>query len=378
MSLPCRYFLETMEHPVGPGHPAWSSPLPVSRRAESTQDASACTYGDYFEGVRLYLEGGGRVALARALAHRGLPGEPAEIRIFLAKHGEYYHPARLEASAAGAAGEWVVNVAVSEAGRSLLNREHSILQRLGGRSPAFLPEVYGWGEVEGRPGIRLGMMLAEWFSGFHEFHLTRPPAGGLGLVLWDPAAGNRLLSSAQTVQVYRDVARILTSCLNLKGFEAVGAWHHAAGDFIVRPGPRSAEVRLITAREYRPVYANPPSDFQGLLNACLVYLLQISLRTRLDRLDGTGEMAWTGPEAVGPTVDGFLAGIAEIPFPDALPIPFARVVERYLAKCSPDVLAGLCADLIRRDFPDGSPERALAQAELEAHVRLLSTAFARD
>ena len=131
-------------------------------------------------------------------------------------------------------------------------------------------------------------------------------------------------------QSHRQVAHILTSYLDLESFEAIGSWHHAAGDFVVRDGPGEAGVRLVTAREFRPVFGRPPSDVQGLLNACLVFLLQLSLRTRLDRLDGTGDMAWSGPEAIGATVDGMLAALAQKPFPEGLPLPFAGLFERYL------------------------------------------------
>jgi hypothetical protein len=325
--------------------------------------------------VRRFLEGDGRKALARAIAGRGLSASPTELRLFLVKHGEHYHPARLEMPGPGAPGEWVVNVAVSDAGRSLLRREQAILLRLGRTPPGFLPEVYGWGEVEGRPGVRMGMLLGEWFRGFHEFHLTRLTDGTLGMILWDAERGNRLLSPVQVAAVYRKTAHILTSYLDFDGFEAIGAWHHAAGDFVVRDVPE-IDLRLVTAREYRPVFINPPADFEALLNACLVFLLQLSLRTRLDRLDGTGDMVWAGPEAVGPTVEGVVAGLAEKPFPDALPLPFARVFERHLARCPREVVTGLCADLIARDFPPGDPGRALAQAGLQAHARLVSAAFA--
>jgi len=373
-----RYFLETADHPVGPGHPAWAAPLPVARIPPPGAATGACTYGDYFLGVRAFLESTGREAAARVLRQKGLKPSPAEWRIFLAKHGEHYHPARVEARGAGATGEWVVNVAVSDAARELLRREHAILAALAGRPRPFLPEVYGWGEVECRPGVRMGMLLGEWFGGYHEFHLTRPAGGLLRLIVWDPAGGNRLLSAEQGAAVYRQVAYILTSYLELEGFEAIGGWHHAAGDFVVREGPEAPEVRLVTAREYRPVFGRPPSDLEGLLNACLVFLLQLSLRTRLDRLDGTGDMAWSGPEAVGATVDGVLAAIAEKPFPEGLPLPFAGFFGRYLARCPAERLEDLCADVVARSFVPGSAERELARAGMSEHVRLLAAAFGRS
>jgi hypothetical protein len=221
------------------------------------------------------------------------------------------------------------------------------------------------------------MLLGEWFDGYHEFHLTRTADGGRGVILWDGEGGNRLLSPSQVVSVYRQAAHILTSYLDLEGFEAIGGWHHAAGDFVVRDGPGAIDVRLVTVREYRPLFGSPPPDLEGLLNACLVFLLQISLRTRLDRLDGTGDMAWSGPEAVGATVEGVLAALAEKPFPEGLPLPFAGLFGRYLARCTAELLEGLCADVAARCFAPGSAERELARAGLSEHVTLLSAAFGR-
>lgn len=372
-----RFFIETAERPVGPDHPAWSSQLPLRRHPASDREACAPTYGDYFQGMRGWLEGDGRAAMRRAAAASGLPGDPAEIRIFLAKHGEFYHPARLEASAGGIRGEWVVNVALSAPARELLVRETSILQRLARKTlPPFLPVVYGCGKAEHRPGVHMGLMLAEWFAGFHEFHLTRLPDGSRGVVLWDPA-GNRLLAEPQIAAVYRRAACILTSYLDPDTFEAIGAWHHAAGDFVVRDDSGTVDLRLVTAREFRPLFGGAPEDLPGLLNAWLVFLLHLSLRTRLDRLDGTGDMAWSGPAAVGATVEGVLAGIAEKPFPEDLPLAFPVLFRRYLSNCPAEAIEGLCADIVARSFAAGSEERALAQAGLPEHVRLLSAAFAR-
>ena len=373
MSASYRYFLETAGQPITPGHPAWAAPLPVSRTAQP----GARTYGDYFLGVRAFFETTGREAAAQALRQQGLEPDPAEWRIFLVKHGEHYHPARVEADGAGGTGEWVVNVAVSDAGRELMRREHANLAALAGRPRRFLPEVYGWAEVECRPGVRMGMLLGEWFDGYHEFHLTRTADGGRGVILWDGEGGNRLLSPSQVVSVYRQAAHILTSYLDLEGFEAIGGWHHAAGDFVVRDGPGAIDVRLVTVREYRPLFGSPPPDLEGLLNACLVFLLQISLRTRLDRLDGTGDMAWSGPEAVGATVDGVQAALAEKPFPEELPLPFIELFGRFLARCSAELLEGLCAGVVARSFAPGSAERVLARAGLSEHVRLLAAVFGR-
>lgn len=370
MAASVRYFVDSPDRPVSPDDAVWSVPLPVSRTAHADAVDGACTYGDYFDGVSRFLEGPGRDAIERVSA-RG----PHELRVFLVKHGEHYHPARVEAEGSGALSQWVLNVAVSDRTRALLRREHAVLLKLAGRPKAFLPEVYAWGEVECRPGVRMGMMLGEWFAGYHEFHLTRRSDGALGMVVWAPG-GTRPLSDDQAAAVYRQAAYILTSYLDLEHFQAIGDWHHAAGDFVVCDQP-GVDLRLVTARDYRLMFNEPPADVAGLLHACLLFLLRLTIRNRLDRLDGTGEMAWAGPQAVAPTVDGALRALADLPFPGELPMPFDQVFARFLARCSRGLVGELSADLVARDYPPGSAEREPAEAGLDDHVRRVAEAFAR-
>jgi hypothetical protein len=194
--------------------------------------------------------------------------------------------------------------------------------------------------------------------------------------VWDPAGGNRPLSDTQSAAVYRQAAYILTSYLDLDRFEAIADWHHAAGDFVVCDQPE-VDLRLVTARDYRPMFNEPPLDFAGLLHACLVFLLRLTIRNRLDRLDGTGEMAWAGPQAVAPTVDGALRALAEIPFPGELPMPFDQVFAQFLSRCPRGLVAELSAELVARDYPPGSDEREQVEAGLDDHVRRVSEAIAR-
>ena len=142
-----------------------------------------------------FCEGPAQASVARALRGQGLAMDGAEeIGIYLAKHGECYHPARVVAQACGDRIEWVVNGAVSAAGAAIIQNEFAVLQRLTREfSPSYLPEVYVLGDVQVQPGRPLSMFLGEWLAGFHEFHLTRSgPGAEMGVVLWDPENGNRI------------------------------------------------------------------------------------------------------------------------------------------------------------------------------------------
>ena len=383
------YFLETLDQPVTPEQPLWRLPLPLSRTfglgSSQAASGSALSIGDYFEAVRSFLEGTGGEAIAGCLKKQGAEASAAAFfRIFLAKHGEYYHPSRVEADIGGKLFCWVVNVAVSAAGKALLPREYAALERLNREfSAGHVPEVYAAGMVDAGNGRSVDLFLGQWFPGFHEFHLTSSPAPAEPpVLLWDAEAGRRL-DPDQTRAVYHEVARILTHYFSLTTREGIGAWHHAAGDFVAKVGGRRTEVRLVTVREYRPLFRarqdadDACPDLKTLLDTLLIFLLNLGMRTRLDRLDGTGEMAWSGPVAVEATVAGMLAALAEKPAPCELPLPLDGLFRRYLAACSSDDLLEMCLAVAAKAFPPGSPELALVEARIQSHAEMLSEVFGR-
>jgi hypothetical protein len=109
----------------------------------------------------------------------------------------------------------------------------------------------------------------------------------------------------------------------------------------------------------------------------LIFLLNLSIRTRLDRLDGTGEMAWSDPVAVEATVAGMLAGLAEKPPPFELPLPFTQLFRRYLANCSAEDLLDLCNG-IAATYPPEAPEtlhKGAARGACRRAVRCLGPAL---
>ena len=69
-------------------------------------------------------------------------------------------------------------------------------------------------------------------------------------------------------------------------------------------------VKLITVRQYKPlVHFELPEESDRLV-AAIQFLLNLSLRIRLDRLDGTGEPVWFEDFAVHAAVEGFLQGLS--------------------------------------------------------------------
>lgn len=267
-------------------------------------------FGQYFEGISdviskddygLLVDG-----TARQLGRDVSVNDIEEILIYSEKHGSDYHPARIEVVVGDIRANFVMNVAITARGRAWLGREFEVLEHLNGKHDfSFLPRIYFQGEAF-LPSML--MFLAGWFQGYHEFHLSIDKGdGSQGLVLWDTEKGHYRLSQPQVRQIYHQSARILTLYYDLETFEQIFPWHHAAGDFVVKAQGKSIDVRLITARQYASMLES--SEGVSVHEALLFFLLNLSLRMRLDRLDGSGAVAWADDECVDATLEGFVAGI---------------------------------------------------------------------
>jgi len=240
------------------------------------------------------------------------PEQIDDVRIFLEKHGEFYHPARVCIRVHRRTLTFVVNVAVSQPGLEAIAAEYRRLKRLRQAFNAhFIPAVYGMKWVRLPGGGDLGMFIGEWFRGYHEFHQSADASGGeIKLVAWDAERGNFFLTPAQCREAYRQAAAILTYYYNLETLEQIFSWHHAAGDFILRPFGRDAvRMRLITVRRYAPLFENVAITPETMLEGLVVFFLNLSIRNRVDRLDGVGELAWSDHLAVPATVKGFFDGL---------------------------------------------------------------------
>ena len=262
------------------------------------------------------------------LPQMAAPFAPDGMDIILEKHGEFYHPARIAITIGAVVIPLVLNVAVTPAGGEWMASEIATLDRVADRlPPGRVPTIYGHTVVSVADDVLLPMFLADWFDGFHEFHLSIDPRnGGLGMVVWDTDATPFFLTEPQQVEVYRQVAFLLTRAYDPDTTEQIYPWHHASGDFILRVHGASVELRLITVRQYAPTLAGDDEamDDDARLMALLVYFLNLTLRNRLDRLDGTGEPAWADPRAVAATVQGFMEAL-----PEELAAAFTGLLRAY-------------------------------------------------
>lgn len=386
------YFLANRKNPVQEDDRIWSAPIPLDRglsaRVPDAETGLYLSHGDYFTAVRDFLEQDRFEVITRAVSQhvrRATASEGIErIRIILEKHGEFYHPARIETVLAHTTRSFVLNVAVSDIGKRYADREFRLLKQLNARFPfSFLPRVYGRGRTFTRNGdLEIRMFLGEWFEGFDEFHISYDPADQRQkIVVWDHARGNYFLSTDQTEDLYRQAAKIITVYYNIETSEQISSWHHAAGDFVLKRRGRDIEVKLITVRQYAPMFGKDPeigdkeSDAERIMESLLVFFLNLAIKMRIDRLDGIGDIVWSDDVALTGALKGFFEGLSaktSTRFPGSLADGFRR----HLSVCTHADLLDLNTAMIQTFHPM-APEVPVIKKHIGKHVEGLYNAVRR-
>ena len=344
------------------------TPVRLTRCETDPAHGPALTYGQYLEGItdviskdsyRLLID-----ATARQLAEDISLADIEHILIYAEKHGSDYHPARIEVRVNELRASFVMYVAVTSRGKARLSREFEVLQHLNTKYEfPFLPETYFQGEAFSPSML---MFLADWFEGYHEFHLSVDKKdGSQKLVLWDTEKTPCYLSRPQAWQIYREAARILTLYYNLETFEQIFPWHHAAGDFVVKTQKKSIDVRLITARQYAPMLER--SEGVSVHEALLFFLLNLSIRMRLDRLDGVGAVAWADDDCVDATLEGFMEGLRMKQAKGFIDEGFVNGFMQYLCSLAKgDLSYGFYALVDACD--QAAPDIPVIRSHLERHI----------
>ena len=381
------YHIQPFETYICPHSDCWKKRLPLSRQMSGSNHAEiSMTYGEYFSVARAFFERDDCEMLCSALTARLgqtiTPRDLREIRIILEKHGEFYHPARIQTAVDGHTFCFVLNIAVSESGNRYLKDEYHILKRLSDEFVvSFLPRVYIFDEIDFGAKRKIRMFLGDWFEGYHEFHLSRDTSDNqFKICVWDDANGRLFLTREQTNALYTQAAQIMTCYYNLQTFEHIAAWHHAAGDFVVKLDQGGLDLKLITVRKYAPLFQdvndqeNAAENAELVLQALLIFFLNLSIQMRLDRIDGIGGFVWSETWVAQTTVAGLFEGLAPkrtVPF---LPDSISACFKSYLSVCTQADLLDLSEFLVSTHYLS-KPEIALIKQNLPEHVQTLYRAI---
>jgi hypothetical protein len=222
----------------------------------------------------------------------------------------------------------------------------------------------------------VGMFTGEWFGSFHEFHVSGLDRNDSGNVrVWDPDNTDCFLSKDQAYHVYEQAAKILTACYDMHSFEHVAAWHHAAGDFVVNLDiAEKPQVKLVTVRRYSPMLTIGEKSAEAVLNGLLLFLLDLSIRMRLDRLDGIREICWMDDFVVTATLSGFFQGLTLQIKNHHIPDGFIDGYNTFLTEIDLATLQELFM-AIAGQWPEGAADTAIVQAHIEKHVHTFHRAL---
>lgn len=346
---------------------------------------AAVLYGPYLEALAAFLSRESFAPLRQAMGER--LGHPVpletirEVRIVSVKHGAIYHVARIVANVAGNEYSLAVNAAMDPAQQAFLENELNLLRELHGTlDRPYLPRPYLLGEASYMDGVRPAkpfmLSIIEWFDDYHEFHTSRRgPGDGRAVRVWTGSGEGLFLDREQERLLYGSAAAILTACLDAGDFRQIYPWHHAAGDFVVRLSGSELRVRLITARDYRSLLSldrDPEAIWIGIAH----FFLNLSLRMRLDRLDGTGDLTWAGAHILEGVVAGFLEGWSQKAGRQPTLPSSEQVVEVLRSFDGEEWLA--LAEIVLPQAMIEREETSFIEARLEDHVYELASALAGE
>lgn len=342
------------------------------------------TYARYFEILKTYLSHDSYHALMNAYAEktgtRISSGDIQTIRIRSEKHGDFYHISSVDVIAKPGMCRFALTTAISGRGKSCLDNDFSWISHLNSKhSLPYLPRMFSKSQMSfpvfKDPEHSVSFVLGDWLEGYHEFHLAIDPAQHKqSLILWDTEKGYRYLSAQETLVLWQKTAKILTLYYDINTFEEICAWHHAAGDFVARETDNGLDVKLITVRCYAPMIGFSQIEEGNRMAALLHFFAHLSLRMRLDRIDGIGEPAWAGVPCLHALIQGFSEALDMKQKTGDLPSSEIRdFFDLFKAFGETDWLEILAA--VVTTYPQADVDLPLIETNLADHARELCSAI---
>ena len=368
----------------------WNTPLAGKSDSSSVDISSQFLIKDYFESAKIFIQQYDykilKTGLKFNLKQNIFLSDICHIDISLEKHGAFYHPAKISVELNnGKILFFVLNTAVSEAGLAIIENEYNTMSRLNKKySNALIPQVFGMGKVNTEKGCA-AFFLAEWFNDFHEFHVTSSATDSFNekkIGLWESNGAISKISSPDYFIIYEKASEILTEFYNPESFEQIFPWHHAAGDFVVKKTGRSFDVRLITVRNYGALFGAVPDSeetesmekehelIELILHGLLFFYLNLSVRMRIDRIDGTGDYCLIDSRVISFVLKGFLRGLSKKRLPGETKKNIAEIFLEFAGQFSFDELYEMLV-MVVDSYNKNAPETALVKENLSEHSKLL-------
>ncbi len=326
------------------------------------------TIGDYLSSAKQFIIENDFYFLKKGVSR--LTNNPSDadritrVDLFLEKHGAFYHPIRVQVELPQERIlAFVLNGAVSQKGLALIQKEFDLISDLNRRNDAFLPQVFGCGSVHTSKG-EIAFFLGEWLQGYQEFHLTRHHNEN-EIVIWGSQGALTYVEEERFFPVYGQMATMLTTLYDSDTFQQVFPFHHAAGDFIIKKENGGWGVKLITVRGYENLTDFTPHDQAFVLPGLLFFFLNLTLRMRLDRLDGTGAPAMVNDKVIPFISEGFLKGLKP---------EISAAFPAFLAQFSLNQVLEIM-EIILESCPPAPSEVELVKNNFESHYKKVISFF---
>jgi hypothetical protein len=337
---------------------------------------------DYFESIKeLLLADNAKIltsVIAEMLGIRLTPERIAAVEIRCEKVGTLYHVASLTVRCEGGPLKLCVTTAINDEAIRCLEREATYLVFLADTCHlTCLPKVFYKGEVvrhTSKGDATLSHSVQEWFEDYHEWHLSLDDSGRQRITLWDMARGYRTFSLGEGAEIHQQAAKILTLCYDFRTGRQINPWSHAAGDFVVKVGERSFSVRLTTVRGYEPLpLFREERSFDPLIHISF-FLLNLTVRMRLDRLDGIGSVLWAESSILHPVVSGFFEALSSKEVEDRYAAGDRERIREAIESFTEDKIRTFLLSLL--DHFSGE-EKAVVEKHLEEHAHDLAHTMRR-
>ena len=254
------------------------------------EKTSEVTYRAYMEVIQTFVLKN-LTEIQRLLSYKsGCSDKISSIDLVAEKRGADYFPASVRVHVKNEEYWFVANVALTERGLSRIEKDFFLLKELGSKNETkFLPEVFFMSQPHGSESSEVGIpnsiFLAEWFRGYHEFHVTKPKnVSSDDFILWDTENGYEKFKLPVALLLIEKVSYILSRFFDPGDFREIYPWHLAAGDFIARLRPEP-DVKLITVRQYQSRITFNNDSEKNVNQALIFFFANLSVRSRLDRID---------------------------------------------------------------------------------------------